>query len=558
MNATIGNGVKADFDAVIVGAGFSGLYTLHKLRELGLNVRVFERGNGLGGTWFWNRYPGLQCDTETISYSFTFSPELYRGWTWSRRFAPQPEILDYANYVADRLDLRKDIQFETAVEHAHYDDADNVWRISLSDGSTVTATYFVTASGPLSTANLPRIAELDSFAGEVYHTAQWPERPVDFTGKRVAIIGTGSSGAQAICAIADKVDQLVVFQRTPQYVTPAQQRLISVEEMQDRKDNLDQLVEEMRNSSFGAPGTSTDRSAFEDTPEQREKVFEAAWEWGAQAFALATYKDLTTNEEANAMAADFVRGKISQIVQDPETARKLMPDYLFGTKRPIKVDGYYEAFNRENVHLVALREEPIVQATTGGLRTSEKEYEFDAIIFATGFDAITGTLFRMDIRGRDGIALRDKWDDGVNVKTLLGVGTSEFPNMFVVQGPQSPSVMANFLFGIQLNVDWITGLIGYLVKNEIAVCEVTREGEDAWSDHCQALAENTLLLKTESWWTGANIAEKPRPKYFQTYLGGVKEYADQTKRVADRGYPGFALTPRVSGRATDDLVTARL
>lgn len=536
-----GTEMTAHYDAVVVGAGLAGLYALHRLRQLGLEVREYERGHGLGGTWYWNRYPGLQCDTETLSYSFTFSDDLYRGWSWSRRFAPQHELLAYANYLADELDIRKHIQFDTAVESAHYDEPANLWRIGLSTGESVTATYFIAASGPLSTTNVPRIAGLESFRGEVYHTAQWPESPVDLTGKRVGVIGTGSSGVQVIVALAPKVDDLVVFQRTPQYITPAQQRLLDPEEVRERKDNLDELRSQMRNSSFGAPGTGTDRSAFEDTPEQRDRVFQAAWEYGAQAFALATYKDLTTDEEANAMAADFVRRKIAEIVAEPETARKLMPSYLFGTKRPIKADGYYETFNRENVQLVALGEEPILEATATGLRTTAADYELDAIVFATGFDAMTGTLFKMDIRGLGGVTLREKWVDGAVLKTALGIATNGFPNMFMVQGPQSTTIMNNYTLGIEINMDWIAGLIARMRRDGIRVCEATAEGETAWAENCQALAEKTLLLKTESWWTGANIADKPRPRLFQSYTGGIRQYRLELERSAAAGYPEFEL-----------------
>lgn len=545
-----------DYDAVVVGAGLAGIYALHKLQQLGLSAKGFERGHGVGGTWFWNRYPGLQCDTETLSYSFTFSDELYRGWSWSRRFAPQQELLAYTNYVADSLNVRDLIQCDTEVRSAHYHEASNRWQVGLSTGETTTAKYLVLASGPLSTTNVPPIKDLDGFEGQIYHTADWPERPIDLAGKRVAVIGTGSSGVQVIVALAPVAEQLTVFQRTPQYITPAQQRLLGEEEVRERKDNLDDLRAQMRNSSFGAPGTGTDRSAFEDGPAERDLVFQAAWDWGAQAFALATYRDLTTNEEANAMAAGFVRRKIAEIVTDPETARKLMPSYLFGTKRPIKADGYYETFNRENVHLVALGEEPIVEALAHGLRTTGGEHEFDAIICATGFDAMTGSLFKMDIRGRDGIGLREKWADGVYVETALGVATSGFPNMFIVQGPQSTTIMNNYTLGIEINMDWISGLIEHAEGAGADVCEASRAGERGWGLHCQELAEKTLLLKTESWWTGANIAGKPRPKLFQSYTGGIKAYRLELERSAAAGYPEFTFDARPYVDLTQTAVAA--
>lgn len=536
--------MKTDLDAIVVGAGFSGLYMLHRLREQGLTVRVFERGTAVGGTWYWNRYPGLQCDTETISYSFTFDKAMYNDWTWSRRFAPREEIQRYAEYVTDRLDLRKDIQFQTSVTFAHFQEDSNTWKVGLDDGTVLTARYLVTASGPLSTANVPTLPGLPSFAGEVYHTATWPREDVQFAGKRIAVIGTGSSGAQVICngGIAEQVENMVVFQRTPQYITPAKQMVLSEEVVRERKDNLDALVEEMKNSSFGAPGTSTDRSAFEHTPEQRKEVFEAAWEYGAQAFALATYNDLTSNEEANGFAAQFVRDKISEIVTDQETARKLMPTYLFGTKRPIKADNYYETFNRDNVELVALKEEPIQEVTSNGIQTADGFYELDMIIFATGFDAVTGTLFNMDIRGVGGQTLREKWVNGAEVMAHLGVATQGFPNMFMCQGPQSPSVMANFLYGIELNVGWTARLIGRLAASNVERAEANADAEFQWADMVQKQAEATLLLKTESWWSGANIAEKPRPKYFLTYLGGVKNYREVLDANEANGFEGFTFS----------------
>lgn len=536
--------MKTDLDAIVVGAGFSGIYMLHRLREQGLNVRVFERGTAVGGTWYWNRYPGLQCDTETISYSFTFDKKLYNDWTWSRRFAPREEIQRYAEYVTDRLNLREHIQFETSVTFAHFQEDSNTWRVGFDNGTVLTSRFFVTASGPLSTANVPTLPGLENFTGEVHHTATWPRDEVEFAGKRIAVIGTGSSGAQVICngGIAEQVEHMVVFQRTPQYITPAKQMLLSEEVVRDRKENLDALIEEMKNSSFGAPGTSTDRSAFEHTPEERKEVFQAAWEYGAQAFALATYNDLTSNEEANGFAAQFVRDKIDEIVTDKEKARKLMPTYLFGTKRPIKADGYYETFNRENVDLVAIKEEPITEVTANGIQTKDGFYELDMIIFATGFDAVTGTLFNMDIRGTGGQTLRDKWKNGAEVMAHLGIATEGFPNMFMCQGPQSPSVMANFLFGIELNVGWTARMIAHLVENGIDRVEATAEAEYKWADMVQKQAEATLLLKTESWWSGANIAEKPRPKFFLTYLDGVKKYREVLDAHEANGFEGFTLS----------------
>lgn len=536
--------VTADYDAVIVGGGFSGLYALYRLRGLGLRVRLFERGSGVGGTWFWNRYPGLQCDTESLSYSFTFSPQLYRGWTWTSRFAPQQEILDYANYVTDRLDLLRDITFNTDVESAHYDDLTNQWVVGLGDGSEVTCTYFVTAVGPLSAANVPRLEGLDTFRGQVLHTGQWPQDgSADLTGKRVAVIGTGSSGVQVITALAGRVDQLVVFQRTPQYVMPTRQRPLAAQEIHSSKENLAGLVEQKLSSAFGAPGASTHRSVFDDGPNERMRVLDEGWNLGAQAFPLATYNDFLTNEEANRVASDFVRRKIADIVEDPMTAQSLMPDYYFGTKRPVQADGYYETYNRDDVHLVDTRVEAIETMTPAGIRTSAAEYGLDAIILATGFDAITGPLFSMDIQGRHGVTLREKWADGARVASYLGVATNGFPNMFMVQGPQSLSVMANFLCGIEVNVDWITGLLRRALASDAVQVEATADAETRWAQHCQDLVEKTLILKTPSWWTGANIEGKARSEFFTTYPGGVAEYAKALGRAEDNDYEGFLIRP---------------
>lgn len=531
-----------EYDAVVVGAGFSGMYMLYRLRELGFNTRVFDGASGVGGTWYWNRYPGLRLDTECLYYSYTFSEDLYKGWTWTSRFAPQSELLKYANYVADKLELRKDIQFNTRVQSAHYDEANRKWNIRLSDGTPVIATYFITGVGALSTANVPKFKGLENFKGEWYHTGQWPHEPMDFKGKRVGIIGTGSSGAQLITALASEVAHMTVFQRTPQYITPAQNRLLDPDLVRYTKDNLQQIIQEMRTTGFGVPGVKTDRSLFEDTPEEQQRVLQAAWDAGAQAFALATYKDLNTSEEANKVAADFVRAKIRKIVKDPKVAEKLMPTYYFGTKRPVKVDNYYETFNRENVLLVDVKnEEPIIEITEKGVRTTKAEYELDAILFATGFDAITGSLFKIDIRGKEGVTLKEKWEDGAQVKTYLGLGTNGFPNMFTITGPQSPSVSTNLLFNIQEHCEWIANCINYLKENGIEAIEANEDAQEKWVNHVNELAMGTLLPKTESWWTGANIAEKTKPDNFLFYIDGVQKYGEIIRDVVAKGYEGFEL-----------------
>ena len=528
-----------EFDAVVVGAGFAGLYMLYRLREAGFSTRVYEAGDGVGGVWYWNRYPGARCDVESIYYSYTFSEELFKEWTWSSKYPEQPEILRYLNYVADKFDLRKDIQFNTRIKAAHYDEQNNKWKIHMHDGTNVVANYFITGVGCISTSNIPKFKGLDSFEGDWYHTGRWPKEKVDFKGKQVGVIGTGSSGVQAIPVIAKEADHLTVFQRTPQYTIPARNHLYDHEYIKTAKQNYEEIKNEMRNTPSGGGTHIRNKSALSDSPEERQNVFEKEWKKGGFALTSA-YNDFLTNEEANQTIADFIRSKIKEIVHDPEVAKKLLPNYYYGTKRPILDTDYYETYNRENVTLVDVKADPIEEITPNGIRTTKAEYELDTIVFATGYDGMTGSLFRIDIRGKNGVSLKEKWEDGASVRTYLGLATAGFPNFFMITGPESPSVLTNMPPAIEQHVEWIADCMKYHRDHGIETMEATVEAEEQWSKHCQEVANMTLYVKTDSWYTGANIEGKPRN--FLIYLGGFDVYTQKCDEVASSGYSGFTLS----------------
>ena len=539
--------MTTDFDAVVVGAGFGGLSMLQNLRQLDMSVKVFERGDGVGGTWYWNRYPGARCDSESVYYMFSdhFSPQILDEWTWSERFAAQPEILDYLNFVTDKMDLRRDIQFGTAVTGAVYDEANNRWEITTDDGGTTTARYLVTAVGCISTTNLPAFHGLADYAGERYHTGAWPHEPVDFSGKRVAMIGTGATGVQAIPEIAKQAAHLVVFQRTPNYDIPARNRPLDTEYVQEVKAEYPELWEKARASGFGLPYQVVEGSAAEAPPEERQQRYQRAWDKGGFYIGLETYSDFLVNKDSNDTISDFIRSRIRETVRDPATAELLAPsDHPFFTKRPPLETDYYVTYNPDNVTLVDINRTPIATITRDGLRTSEQEYAFDAIVFATGFDAMTGTLFKMGITGRDGLALEDKWADGPS--TYLGLTTHGFPNLFMITGPQSPSVLSNMPVAIEQNTEWIAGLIEHMREVGADYSEATAEAERGWVEHHNQVADATLLLGTNSWWVGANIPGKPRTLY--PYVGGVGAFRDICADVARKGYEGITLTSRTPVR----------
>lgn len=527
-----------EVDAVVLGAGFAGLYMLHQLRSKGFSTIVYEAGDGVGGVWYWNRYPGARCDIESIYYNYTFSKELYEEWTWTSRFPEQAEILRYLNYVADRFQLRSDIQFNTRVTAAHFDEKQHKWMIHLNDGQYILTRYFITGIGCLSAANVPNIQGLQQFNGKWYHTGHWPHEKVDFTGKRVGIIGTGSSGIQAIPVIAKEAGQLTVFQRTPQYTIPARNHAYEEDFIKETKKNFEAIKRSMRNSVSGTPFAQNQQSAMEEPDDKRQAVFEKAWAQGGFAFS-ATYHDLLTNEQSNEKAAEFIRSKIRQIVKDPVVAEKLCPKYMYGTKRQVLDSDYFETYNRENVLLVDVKESPIQKITGEGIQTADNHFDLEIIIFATGYDGMTGPLFKIDIRGRNGVSLKEKWKDGAAVQTYLGLTTEGFPNLFMITGPESPSVLVNMPIAIEQHVEWIAECMHYLREHDIDLVEPTIEAEEAWSTHCRDVANATLYVKGDSWYTGANIEGKPRS--FLIYLGGFDYYTKYCNEVAQNNYVGFKL-----------------
>ncbi|MEZ5818615.1 MAG: NAD(P)/FAD-dependent oxidoreductase [Hyphomicrobiaceae bacterium] len=532
-------------DAIIVGAGFGGMYMLHRLRELGLTCQVIEAGTGVGGTWYWNRYPGARCDTESMQYSYSFSSELQQEWSWTERYASQPEILRYANHVADRFDLRRDIRFETRVTSARFDETANRWSITTDKGDCYSARYCIMATGCLSTARLPDIPGRDSFAGATYHTGHWPHEGVDFSGLRVGVIGTGSSAIQAIPVIAESARHLTVFQRTPNYSIPARNGPMTDEYEAQWKNDYERRRAEARLTRTGILSNFNDQSALDVAEAARRRNYEARWIAGGTTF-MAAYNDLVTSKAANDTAAEFVREQIRAIVKDPKVAELLAPkDYPIGTKRICADTLYFETYNRANVSLVDIRSSPIEAITTSGIRTTDASYDLDAIVFATGFDAMTGTLLAIDIRGRRGAALRDKWEAGP--RTYLGLMCADFPNMFMITGPGSPSVLSNMMVSIEQHVDWITRCLGHLESRQLSVIEPTQEAEDDWVAHVNELAGKTLYPAAASWYMGANIPGKPR--VFMPYIGGVGRYRQHCDKVASAGYPGFVMAPARSAAA---------
>ncbi|MGW0593760.1 flavin-containing monooxygenase [Streptosporangium sp. NPDC002607] len=530
--------VPASVDVVVVGAGFSGMYLLHKLREMDLSAVVFETGTDVGGTWYWNRYPGARVDVESLAYSYSFSSDLEQEYEWQERYPTQPEILRYARHVADRFGLRRDILFETRVAAATYDEPGRTWLVRTEAGETVTARFLVMATGCLSSSKLPEIPGIDGFGGATYHTAHWPHEGVDFSGMRVGIIGTGSSGVQSIPVIAEQATDLTVFQRTPAYSLPARNRRLRPDEIADMKANYRAFRQAQKESGFGVPTPIPTKSALEVSDEERDATFEGAWESGSLVNLLTAYADLSVDQEANDTAKRFIHGKIHQIVEDPRTAADLCPEYPVGTKRPCLDTDYYETYNRENVHLVNLRRTPLVEVTDRGIRTSDREYEFDAIVYATGFDAMTGALTNVDIRGRGGASLKAAWSAGP--RTYLGIGSAGFPNLFMITGPGSPSVLSNMVVSIEQHVDWVVDAIGHLGHRGLRTIEPTLEAQDAWVDHVNLIADSTLYPRANSWYMGANVPGKPR--VFMPYAGGVGEYRRKCDEIAALGYEGFALS----------------
>jgi cyclohexanone monooxygenase len=527
-----------NYDVAVVGAGFAGMYMLYKLRSLGLTARVYEQGSGVGGTWYWNRYPGARCDVESMQYSYSFSDELQQEWDWSERYAPQPEILKYANHVADRFDLRPDIQFDTRVISAAFDDNANTWSVTLSDGKTVTAKHVVLATGCLSNAKMPEIKGLASFAGKVYHTGHWPHEAVDFTGRRVAVIGTGSSGIQSVPVIAEQASHLTVFQRTANFSIPARNAALTEEEREKFRANYPEIRrfarEEARNGIYT---DMPDRGALDDGDNERRARYESRWSRGGLTF-MSVYNNLALDKAANDTAADFVRDKIAEIVSDPATAKLLQPNnHPIGSKRICIDTDYFATFNRSNVTLVDIKSSPIEEILPHAVRAGGKDYEVDALVLATGFDAMTGSVAKIDICGRNGQTLNQKWAEGP--KTYLGLMSVGFPNLFIITGPGSPSVLSNMIVSIEQHVDWIADGMAYMRDNDLDTMEAKQDAEDNWVAHVNEVAYTTLYPQANSWYMGANVPGKPR--IFMPYIGGVGAYRQICNDVAAKGYEGFAM-----------------
>ncbi len=528
------------FDAIVIGAGFAGLYQLHCLRDrLGLSVKVLERGGGLGGTWYWNRYPGARCDSESHGYCFTFSKDLYEAWEWSERYPGQAEILRYLNFVADRLDLKRDIAFDTTVRAARYDATTNRWRIDTAQGETFEATYLVTAVGCLSTANVPAIPGRQTFAGAKYHTGDWPHGGVDFAGKRVGLIGTGATGIQATPVIAAAARHLTVFQRTANYSVPARNTPLSADFKTYAKTHHAEIRAITQATTNGHPFTIDDRSVFDVTPAEREKIYEDAWEKGGLQFR-AGFRDILTDKAANDTAAEFLKRKIRNVVRDAKTANVLADiDHPYSAKRPPIDSGYFETFNRPNVTLVDLRAEPIEAIVPSGVVTTKGTYDLDILVFATGFDAMTGPLLGLGLEGRDGVNLRDFWRSGPH--TYLGMQIPGFPNLFVVTGPGSPSVLTNMPVAIEQNVEWITDCIAHMRANGLSRAEPSGKAVEAWDAEVQRAADATLLPTVKhSWYLGANVPGKPR--VFMPYAGGMNLYRKRCDDAAANGFEGIQFT----------------
>ncbi|MDA0302527.1 MAG: NAD(P)/FAD-dependent oxidoreductase [Chloroflexi bacterium] len=528
-------------DALIIGAGFSGMYQLHTLRDrLGLSVQVLEMGAGVGGTWYWNRYPGARCDSESHSYCYSFRDDLVKDWEWSERYPEQPEIIRYLNFVADRLDLKRDIHFQTRVVGVEYDEPGNVWHVTTEAGDRFTAKYVIAAVGCLSATNVPKFPGLETFEGAWYHTGLWPHEGVDFAGKLVIQIGTGSTGIQSAPVIAKTAAHLTVMQRTAQFSVPARNTPLTDEFRQWVKDNFSEIQRTMRSTTNGHPFTIQDRSVFDVSDAERMAIYEAAWEKGGLQFR-SSFRDILSSKEANDTAAAFLKEKIREIVKDPETAAKLSNiDHPYAAKRPPIDTEYFDTFNRDNVELIDVRADPIEAITPTGVRLqSGAEHPADIIVFATGFDAMTGALLKMGIQGRDGLSLSKAWEAGP--RNYLGLQVAGFPNLFTVTGPGSPSVLCNMPVAIEQHVEWITDCIAHMRERGVERIEARPEASDAWVEQVNEAARATLLPEAHSsWYLGANVPGKPR--VFMPYAGGMARYRGICDEVAAKGYEGFALT----------------
>ena len=537
MTETNAKSAPQRVDVLVVGAGFGGMYAVYKFREMGKSVVGIEAGGNVGGVWYWNRYPGARCDLMSVDYSYGFSPEIEQEWTWSEQFAAQPEILAYANFVADRLDLRKDFKFNTRVTSAKWDEAAQLWRATTDQGEVLEAPYAIMSTGPLSIPKDPDIPGIDRFKGELYRAQKWPHHPVSYEGKRVGVIGTGSSGIQIIQEVGPQAGELFVFQRTPSFTLPMRNRALDDEYVAEMKKHYPQMRAAMRNNPTGGTRPVTSRPFFSLPKDQRLEAMEQAWINGGHTF-LGSFSDLMINDEANEQVADFVRDKIGQIVNDPVTAEALKPrGYPIFARRPCLDSSYYETYNLPNVHLVDCKKDQIVEITENGVRTQSGEVELDMLIFATGYDALTGALLAFDVEGRDGIKLKDKWADGP--RSHLGVAMAGFPNMWATTGPNGPAALANIITISEHDVDWIADLITHMEANSITSAEPTQEAEDGWMAMVAELAAPSLIRKANTWWVGANV--KGKPTGLTMFVGGFNKYRDLCADAAQAGYKDFTF-----------------
>ena len=526
---------NVDVDVVVVGAGFSGLYLLYRLRKAGFSTRVFERGGDVGGTWYWNRYPGARCDVESLQYSYSFDEQLQQDWHWPEKFSAQPDILAYANHVADRFNLKKDIEFNIEVKASRFDENLKTWKITTNTGEEIDAQYFIMATGCISTTQIPNIKGLSDYVGNTFHTGDWPHEEVDFSGQSIAVIGTGSSGIQSIPVLAKQAKKLTVFQRTPNYSIPSQNEPMTKKYERSWKDVYSERRKEMRYSAHGSLKDLNDVPALSVDEDQRQELYTKRWAIGGTGF-LGSFNDLLTNADANYTAAEYVRQQIKRVVKDKETAEILCPrSYPIGTKRICIDTGYFETYNRENVKLVDVSKKPIQRLVADGIIVDDQLYAFDSIIFATGFDAMTGSIFNVDIKGRGGLALKEKWNAGP--KTYLGLMSASFPNLFMITGPGSPSVKSNMIMSIEQHVDLVIETLLSMRRKGLSVVEPELEAENKWVDHVQKVANKTLFPQANSWYMGANIPGKPR--LFMPYIGGVGAYREICEEIVANNYRGF-------------------
>jgi cation diffusion facilitator CzcD-associated flavoprotein CzcO len=535
----LGSNRELDYDTIVIGAGISGLYQLYRLRELGQKVRVFEAGTGVGGTWYWNRYPGCRFDSESYTYGYSFSQELLDGWDWTEHFASQPETEQYLNHVADRFDLRRDIQFRSRVTEAVFDEAAAAWEITLEDGGHHRSRHLVTAVGPLSAPTMPRIEGVPDFEGEAFHTARWPKHPVEFRGKRVAVIGTGATGVQAIQEIAKTAGHLTVFQRRPNWCTPLHNRPISRDEMDEIRRSYPALFQRCQETAACFVHTIDPRGTFEVDEAERRAFWEQLYASPGFGIWQGNFRDMLIDREANRLMSEFVADKIRQRVKDPKVAEMLIPkDHGFGTRRVPQETHYYEVYNQPNVELISILETPITRITPRGLRTTEREFEFDIIVYATGFDAITGSFDRIDIRGRGGQTLKDRWRGGPS--TFIGVMVDDFPNLFMVMGPHT--ALGNIPRSIEYNVEWIRDLLGYMEARGLTVAEARPEAVEEWTAFVKKKGEGLLSNEVDSWMTGVNQnVDGKQVRIVARYSGTAPEYRAWCDRIAADGYRELRL-----------------